>query len=63
MKTLQQEEVQGLAYKDADDARKHIGAFHRVRLQHAAPAFGARLSQSGGVRTEAFTRATDGKAA
>ncbi|TIP39891.1 MAG: IS3 family transposase [Mesorhizobium sp.] len=27
MKTLKQEEVQGLAYKDADDARKHIGAF------------------------------------
>lgn len=27
MKTLKQEEVQGLAYKDADDARKHIGVF------------------------------------
>lgn len=27
MKTLKQEEVQGLAYKDADDARRRIGAF------------------------------------
>ncbi|RJT31490.1 IS3 family transposase [Mesorhizobium waimense] len=27
MKTLKQEEVQGLAYRDADDARRHIGAF------------------------------------
>ncbi|WP_370043475.1 IS3 family transposase [Sinorhizobium fredii] len=27
MKTLKQEEVQGLAYRDADDARRRIGAF------------------------------------
>ncbi|MDX8535915.1 hypothetical protein RFM41_33550 [Mesorhizobium sp. VK25A] len=27
MKQLKQEEVQGLAYKDADDARRRIGAF------------------------------------
>ncbi|RWE22716.1 IS3 family transposase [Mesorhizobium sp.] len=27
MKTLKQEEVQGFAYKDADDARRRIGAF------------------------------------
>ncbi|RWN26242.1 integrase core domain-containing protein (plasmid) [Mesorhizobium mediterraneum] len=27
MKTLKQEEVQGLTYKDAADARKRIGAF------------------------------------
>ncbi|MGX5851648.1 integrase core domain-containing protein [Mesorhizobium sp. PL10] len=27
LKTLKQEEVQGLAYKDADDARRRIGAF------------------------------------
>ncbi|RWE34032.1 MAG: hypothetical protein EOS79_29000 [Mesorhizobium sp.] len=27
MKTLKQEEVQGLAYKQADDARRRIGAF------------------------------------
>ncbi|ESY64909.1 hypothetical protein X743_30080 [Mesorhizobium sp. LNHC252B00] len=62
MKTLKQEEVQGLAYEDADDARKHIGAFietvyNTLRLH----SFGARLPQSGGIRTEAFTRATDGK--
>lgn len=27
MKTLKQEEVQGLAYRDVDDARKRIGVF------------------------------------
>ncbi|WP_192249561.1 integrase core domain-containing protein, partial [Mesorhizobium silamurunense] len=27
MKTLKQEEVQGLAYRDAEDARRRIGAF------------------------------------
>lgn len=35
--------------------------FHRYRLQHTALAFGARLSHSGGIRTEAFKQTTDGK--
>ncbi|WP_352779012.1 integrase core domain-containing protein [Mesorhizobium sp. M0174] len=40
MKTLKQEEVQGLAYKDADDARKRIGAFidtlYNTQRRHSA---------------------------
>ncbi|WP_141245938.1 MULTISPECIES: hypothetical protein [Mesorhizobium] len=53
MKTLKHEEMQGLAYMDADDARRRIGA-HQYGLQHAAPAFGARLAHGGGIRTKAF---------
>ncbi|APG86948.1 transposase (plasmid) [Sinorhizobium americanum CCGM7] len=40
MKTLKQEDVQGLTYKDADDARRRIGAFidtvHNTQRRHLA---------------------------
>ncbi|MGQ8632779.1 transposase, partial [Agrobacterium sp. DKPNP3] len=54
MKTLKQEEVQGLAYRDVDDARKRIGVFidtvyNTQRLHSALDYLTPR-----GIRTEAF---------
>lgn len=43
MKTLKQEEVQGLAYRDVDDARKRIGVFidtvYNTQRLHSALGF------------------------
>ncbi|TIP72020.1 MAG: IS3 family transposase [Mesorhizobium sp.] len=60
MKTLKQEEVQGLAYRDADDARRRIGAFidtvYNAQRLHSALDYLSpdeyEQKHSGGLRME-----------
>ncbi|MER9801264.1 hypothetical protein NKJ36_29935 [Mesorhizobium sp. M0142] len=53
MKTLKQEEVQGLAYKDADDARRRITQRLHSALDYLTPEEYEQKHSSGGQMEKA----------